>query len=83
VAKKAQRTIYLSASIWAQIDDLIDYHGDNQHEVLAHILSDWFSRHQREIAETKARIEGLAQKIQAINEHADKDPRRKRERSKE
>lgn len=74
---KKQRTIYLSPSIWAQIDDLINYYGDNQHEVLAQILNNWFSEHQREIAETKARIDGLGSKIELIRKQAEEEAKRK------
>jgi len=77
VANKKQRTIYLSPSIWAQIDDLIRYYGDNQHEVLGRILSNWLSEHQREIAETKARIDGLALQIEVIRKQADDEAKRK------
>ena len=78
MANKKQRTIYLSASLWAQIDDLINYYGDSQHEILAHILNNWFSGHQGEITETKARIDGLKPEINVIRKQADKDAKRKR-----
>jgi hypothetical protein len=78
VANKKQRTIYLSPSLWAQVDDLIDYYGDSQHEILAHILNNWFSEHQREIAETKTRIDGLKPEISVIREQADQEAKRKR-----
>lgn len=77
MANKKQRTIYLSPSIWAQIDDLINYYGDSQHEVLAQILNNWFSEHQSEIAQTKARIDGLGSKIAEIRQQADEEAKRK------
>ena len=78
MANKKQRTIYLSPGLWAQIDDLIDYYGDGQHEILAHILNNWFSEHQGEITETKARINGLKPEISVIRKQADKEAKRKR-----
>ena len=77
MANKKQRTIYLSPSIWAQVDDLINYYGDTQHEVLAQLLNNWFSGHQREITETKARIDGLGSKIEVIRKQADEEAKRK------
>jgi hypothetical protein len=77
LANKKQRTIYLSPSLWAQVDDLIGYYGDTQHEVLAQLLNDWFSEHQTEIGQTKARIDGLAPKIGGIQEQADREAKRR------
>ena len=77
MANKKQRTIYLSPSVWAQVDDLINYFGDSQHEVLAHVLNDWFSRHQDEITTTKARIDGLGSEIAVIREQAEKEGKKK------
>ncbi|MCR4338664.1 MAG: hypothetical protein NUW01_02130 [Gemmatimonadaceae bacterium] len=66
MANKIQRTVYLSPTIWAQIDDLINYFGDNQHDVLTHVLNDWLSRHQTEVTEMKRRVRSLRPKIAKI-----------------
>ena len=83
MANKKQRTIYLSPSIWAQIDDLVNYYGDSPSEVLTQTLNDWFSTHQREITETKARIDGLGSKIDVIRKQADEEAKRKGKRTSE
>jgi hypothetical protein len=75
---KKQRTVYLSPSLWAQVDDLTGYYGDTLHEVLAHALNNWFSGHQREIAETKARIDALKPQIEAIRAQADEDAKQRK-----
>jgi hypothetical protein len=80
VPNKIQRTVYLSASLWAQIDDLIEYYGDSQSEVLTQILNEWFSDNQGAITDRKARIDGLRGRIQALQEQADKDVNLKRRR---
>jgi hypothetical protein len=68
---KKQRTIHLSALLWAQIDDLVNYFGDSQNEVLARLLTEWFDEHQDHIAETKGRIDRLEPRIVAIREQAE------------
>lgn len=75
---KKQRTVYLSPSLWAQVDDLIGYYGDNAHEVLAQVLNSWFSAHQREIAETKARIDALKPQIDVIKKQAEEDAKQRK-----
>lgn len=59
---KQQRTISLSPEVWAQVDDLENYFGDSPAEVITHILRIWFANNQREIRETKARIDELRKK---------------------
>ena len=56
---KEQRTISLGPEVWAQIDDLEGYFGDSPAEIITFILRTWFAGNQREITETKARIDGL------------------------
>jgi hypothetical protein len=59
MAAKGQYTLRLSDELWAQIDDLEGYFGDNRAEVLTYILRNWFSTNQREIDEQKASIDRL------------------------
>ena len=56
---KKQRTILLPPEVWAQIDDLEGYFGGSPAEIITHILRIWFANNQREIRETKARIDEL------------------------
>ena len=70
--------MYLSPSLWAQIDDLIGYYGDSPHEVLAQVLNNWFSGHQREIAETKTRVDALKPRIEAIQKQADDEAKQRK-----
>ena len=56
---KQPRTISLPPEVWAQIDDLENYFGDSPGEVITHILRIWFANNQREIGDTKARIDDL------------------------
>lgn len=79
MAAKAQRTVYLSPYLWAQLDDLIEYYGDNQNEVLTQILNEWFSDNQTAITNTKARIDGLKDRIAAIVKGGKEGKRSQRE----
>lgn len=56
---KQQRTILLPPEVWAQVDDLEGYFGGSAAEIITHILRIWFANNQREIRETKARIDEL------------------------
>ena len=56
---KPQRSISLPPEVWAQLDDLEGYFGDSPAEIITHILRIWFANNQREIRETKARIDEL------------------------
>lgn len=62
------------------MDDLIGYYGDSPHEVLAQVLNNWFSGHQREISDTKARIDALKPKITAIRKQADADAEQRKKK---
>lgn len=73
---KKQRTIHLSPTIWAQIDDLINYYGDNPNEVLTRLLNSWFDEHQQEITEVKARVDRLQPLVVGIRELAEKESKR-------
>jgi len=53
---KTQYTLRLSGEIWAQIDDLKGYFGDDRPEICTYILRNWFSTNQRAIEEQKAAI---------------------------
>jgi hypothetical protein len=57
VATKDQYTLRLSGELWAQIDDLEGYFGDNRAEILTYILRNWFSTNQRQITEQKESID--------------------------
>jgi hypothetical protein len=56
LAKKPQYTLRLSREIWAQIDDLKGYFGDDRPEICTYILRNWFSTNQQTIEEHKAAI---------------------------
>ena len=72
MANKVQRSVRLSAVIWAQVDDLIGMYGDGDGEVMAHVLNDWFSGNQDEISSRRALVKRLKPKIDAIQAEADK-----------
>ena len=77
MANKKQRSIYLSPSLWAQVDDLINYFGDGQHEVLAHILNVWLSEHDGEITARKARLDSLGSAVAVIRDQAEQEAKKK------
>jgi len=54
---KPQYTLRLSSELWAQIDDLRGYFGDDRPEVMTYILRNWFSTNQRHLNEQKAAID--------------------------
>jgi len=56
---KPAYTLRLSAEIWAQIDDLKGYFGDDRPEICTYIFRRWFSENQQTIADQKAAIDKL------------------------
>lgn len=60
MANKPQATIRLSSELWAQVDDLKGYFGDDRPEILTYILRNWFSTNQRALEEQKAAIDRVA-----------------------
>jgi hypothetical protein len=59
MARKDQQTIRLSAELWAQLDDLKGYFGEDRPAVLTYILRNWFSTSQAQINEQKAAIDRI------------------------
>ncbi len=57
---KNQYTLRLSSELWAQIDDLRGYLGDNRPEIMTYILRNWFSTNQKQIEQQKAAIDRLS-----------------------
>lgn len=73
---KQQRSVSLPLTIWAQVDDLIEYFGDGQNEVLTHLLNDWLSTNQEKITAQKSRINALSNEIRALEEEETSKKRR-------
>ena len=59
MATKPQYTLRLSSELWAQVDDLKGYFGDDRPEILTHILRDWFLKNRHAIEEQKEAINRL------------------------
>ena len=55
--QKDPYTLRLSDELWAQVDDLRGYFGDDRPEVMTYILRNWFSTNQAKINEQKAAID--------------------------
>lgn len=78
MANKQQRSIRLSLFLWAQIDDLIEFYGDSDSEVLTHIVTDWLSENRADVTAQKRIIDELQPKIQALQAKEDAKARRKK-----